>query len=112
MKVHLGEIWLARLDPSEGSEQAGTRPVVVVSGNLMNEYMKIVLVCPLTSKIKDYRTNIVLDPSTENGLMKESEVLTVHIRSISKNRLIKKRGFVTNSQIALIHERINDVLTM
>jgi mRNA interferase MazF len=43
------EVWLARLDPAEGSEMRKTRPVVIVSPNEMNERLLTVLVAPLTS---------------------------------------------------------------
>jgi len=112
VKVQLGQIWLARLDPTQGSVQAGTRPVVVMSGNLMNQYMSVILACPLTTKVKGYRTNVVLEPSPGNGLKDESEVLTVHIRSISKERLIKYKGQIEEHQIMMIHERLHDIITL
>jgi mRNA interferase MazF len=49
-----GEIWYADLNPVKGSEQAGFRPVVILSGNLLNENLPIVIVAPLTTKIKNY----------------------------------------------------------
>jgi mRNA interferase MazF len=49
------ELWYADLNPVKGSEQAGMRPVVIVSGNLMNTYLNVVICCPLTSKIKNYK---------------------------------------------------------
>ena len=39
-----GEVWYANLNPTKGSEQAGLRPVVVVSGNLLNQHLNIVIV--------------------------------------------------------------------
>lgn len=41
------EIWYANLNPTKGSEQAGLRPVVILSGNLLNQYLPIVIVAPL-----------------------------------------------------------------
>jgi len=60
-----GEIWYANLSPTKGSEQAGYRPVLIVSGNLMNKYLPIVICCPLTSKIKNYKGNIIVQPTKE-----------------------------------------------
>ena len=48
-----GEIWYADLEPAKGSEQAGKRPVVIVSGTAMNISLQIVMACPLTSVIKN-----------------------------------------------------------
>lgn len=47
-----GEIWHAYLNPVKGSEQAGFRPVVIISGNLLNKYLKVAVTVPLTTKIK------------------------------------------------------------
>ncbi len=49
--------------PTKGSEQAGFRPVVIVSGNLLNTHLPVVITIPLTSKIKNYKGNPVLQPS-------------------------------------------------
>jgi mRNA interferase MazF len=46
------EIWLADLNPVKGSEQYGVRPVIVISGNAMNDNLGIYIVCPLTRKLK------------------------------------------------------------
>lgn len=57
-----GELWSLNLDPVKGREQSGFRPAVIVSGNLMNRYLDVVMVCPLTSKVKNYKGNIRLNP--------------------------------------------------
>jgi mRNA interferase MazF len=107
-----GEIWQVDLNPVKGSEQAGNRPVVIISGNLMNTYLNVVIACPLTSKIKNYKGNVVLTPSKANGLQQISEILTFHIRSISKERFVKKIGTIQVSEVAQIHECLNDILKM
>ena len=89
-----GEIWQANLNPAKGSEQAGFRPVVILSGNLMNRHLPVVITAPLTTKLKRYKGNPVLIPSKTNGLNTESELLVFHIRSISKDRLVKKLGHI------------------
>gem|GEM_PF-6438869 len=43
-----GGVYLVRLDPTEGSEQAGTRPAVVVSREAINRYSPVIVICPLT----------------------------------------------------------------
>ena len=105
-----GEIWYVDLNPVKGSEQAGFRPVVVLSGNLLNQYLKVVIVCPLTTKIKNYKGNVVLEPDDENGLEEPSEILLFHIRSISKTRFIRKIGKIKQSQINELVVNLNDIL--
>ena len=106
-----GEIWAANLNPTRGSEQAGIRPVVVVSGNLMNEYLNLVIICPLTSKIKNYKGNVVLEPSSKNGLKEQSEILNFHVRSVAKNRLKKMIGSINDVQLLATKKGLNDLLT-
>lgn len=105
-----GEIWWADLNPVRGSEQKGMRPVVIISGNVLNDLMPIVISCPLTTMIKAYKGNIVLTPNSENGLTEKSEVLTFHIRSISKDRLVEKIGNITTSQLEEIKTGLSDIL--
>jgi len=108
--VRQGEIWYADLNPTKGSEQAGQRPVVVLSGNLLNEHLNVVIVVPLTTKIKNYKGNPVLKPSAENGLKQESEMLIFHIRSVSKDRLVKKIGRIEIAQREYAIRTLNEIL--
>jgi mRNA interferase MazF len=105
-----GEIWFVDLNPTKGSEQAGQRPVVVVSGNLMNEHLTVVIVVPLTTKIKNYKGNPILTPNKTNGLKTESEMLVFHIRSVSKDRLVKKIGSIEKEQLSRTIKTLNDIL--
>jgi mRNA interferase MazF len=105
-----GEIWLTNLNPIEGSEQSGFRPVVVVSGNVLNENAKVVWCCPLTTQIKNYHGNLIINPSTSNGLKSQSEVLTLHLRSLSKSRLKHKMGKISTEELKVIHNCMNDII--
>ena len=105
-----GEIWYADLNPAMGSEQKGFRPVVIISGNVLNTYLQIVIACPLTTSVKNYKGNIVLSPDRRNGLSATSEVMTFHIRSISKVRLVKKIGSITPAQLGMIKDGLEDIL--
>jgi mRNA interferase MazF len=104
------EIWYADLNPIKGSEQAGYRPVVIISGNLVNKYLNIAIVCPLTSKVKNYKGNLVLEPTKQNGLETDSEVLVFHIRSISQDRLVKKIGEISQNELVQVKAGLNDIL--
>ena len=104
------EIWYANLNPVKGSEQKGFRPVVIISGNVVNEYLKIVIACPLTTQIKNYKGNIILEPDEINGLSAKSEILIFHVRSISKERLIKKIGQISDNQLEKLKDGLNDIL--
>lgn len=105
-----GEIWYADLNPGKGSEQQGFRSIAIISGNLLNQYLQVVIACPLTTKIKNYKGNIVLDPDNENGLAERSEIMVFHIRSVSKDRLVKKIGKISDKHLEEIKSGLNDIL--
>ena len=108
--MNQGEIWQANLNPYKGSEQGGFRPVIILSGNLLNRHLPVVITAPLTTKIKKYKGNPVLKPSKTNGLSNESELLVFHIRSISKDRLVKKIGNIDPDELELAIKTLNDLL--
>lgn len=107
-----GDIWMSDLSPSIGSEQVGRRPVVILSGNLMNKFLQVVITAPLTSKIKNYQGNPILTPSKNNGLTLESELMVFQIRSISKDRLIEKIGEISTEELTMALSTLKDITTL
>lgn len=105
-----GEIWFADLNPIKGSEQAGFRPVVIVSGNLLNDLSNLVICCPLTTKIKNYHGNVILEPDKTNGLKQTSEILIFHIRSLTKSRLKQKVGKIKSDELKSIYACLQDIM--
>ena len=105
-----GELWYVDLNPTKGSEQKGQRSVLIISGNLLNEHLNVVIACPLTTKVKHYKGNLILRPSAKNKLTEISEVLTFHIRSISKERFIRKIGYVEISEVNQVKQCLDAIL--
>ena len=89
-----GDIFDARLNPTEGSEQAGTRPVIVVSRDAINQFSSVIVVVPLTSakNIKRSFPNNVLIKAGNGGLTADSVALGGQVRAITKARLLRQRG--------------------
>jgi mRNA interferase MazF len=110
MKVRQKDICLANLDPTQGSEQAGKRPAVIISGNLMNDNMPICIVCPMSTQVKNYPTCVAISPSSINKLTHASEILTFQIRAISQNRIVKKIGHITDKELAQVIAGLRDVI--
>jgi len=106
-----GEIWMANLDPTRGSEQAGFRPILVFSGDLFNTHTPLSIGLPLSTKIKNYKGNLILEPDPENGLREKSEVFTFHIRSISKERFIEKIGRIDDRKLKELRKSLQEILT-
>jgi mRNA interferase MazF len=66
--------------------------------------------CPFRSKLKNYHGNLILKPTTQNVLTETSEVLTLHVRSLSKTRLKQHIGTLSKSEIAKIQKCLNEIL--
>jgi mRNA interferase MazF len=82
-----------------GSEQGKTRPVVVVSEDALNELLPVVNVLPLTSRKPGRRVypNEALIPAGRFGLTSDSIVLAYQIRTLDKQRLLKRLGLVNDN---------------
>ena len=88
-----GEIYRAALDPVLGSEQGGTRPVVVVQNNVGNRYSPTVIVLAVTSRMNKARLPTHIEvPSPIGGLPRDSVILAEQVRTLDKRRLREKMG--------------------
>lgn len=105
-----GAIYEAFLDPVIGSEQQGRRPVVILSGSQLNARLQTVIIVPLTSQLKNFEGNLILEPDSQNGLKKTSEALTIHIRSIDKARCKKHIGNITQQEIDKMKSSLDKIL--
>ncbi len=105
-----GDIYDVYFNPTQGSEQRGRRPAIILSGTAINLFMHTVIVVPLTTSLKNYHENLILKPTDENGLSKVSEALPIHIRAIDKKRLKKKLGNISVSEIATLKGSLDRIL--
>ena len=92
--VSRGDIWLINLDPTMGSEIKKTRPCVVVSPQEMHEFLRTVIIAPMTTK---GRQASFRPPITHDG--KKGLILLDQIRTIDKTRLVKRLGAVSNKTL-------------
>lgn len=104
-----GDIYLANLNPVRGHEQRGIWPVVIISGNTMNENLGLVTICPITSKIKNYFSCVFLKKNKINNLPCNSEIVTFQIRTISAERLIKRLGKSSQQEMQKVFEGLNQI---
>lgn len=107
-----GEVWTVKLDPVLGHEQAGTRPALVVSVDLFNQGPAgLLVVLPITSKEKGIPFHVGVSPP-EGGLDSRSFVKCEDVRSISKDRLWRKRGRVSAQTLAQVEDRLRILLAL
>jgi mRNA interferase MazF len=93
MKVARGEIWLANLDPTKGSEQAGTRPIIIFQENIISKFTSTIITIPLTSNLRRAALpTCLLISSGQGGLSQDSVALCHQLRVLDKTRLIRRLG--------------------
>lgn len=101
-----GEVWWAYLDPTRGHEQAGRRPVLIISINDFNSGpADLVLALPITSTQRGILYHVSVTPP-EGGLKLPSDIICDAIRSLSKERLGGKLGVMSLKTMAAVEERL------
>jgi mRNA interferase MazF len=105
--VTRGEIYRADLDPVTGSEQGGSRPVLIIQNDVGNQYSPTVIVAAITSKITKGKmpTHITI-PGYLSGLPRDSVVLTEQLRTIDKQRLVRKIGELPREMMLQVNEAL------
>jgi mRNA interferase MazF len=109
-----GDVYDGALNPVVGSEQAGTRPVVIVSRDSLNAQRPVVVVLPLTS----LRSRSQLHPgwvpvrSFDSGLGQDSLALCEQIRGVDKSRLRRYRGHLSDAAMSDIEIGLQTVLAL
>lgn len=87
LNVRRGDVWLADMSYSLGSEQSGIRYVCVISNDIGNRHSPAITVCSITSQNKAKLPTHVEIPAGD-GFMRSSTIMTEQLRSIDKFRLI------------------------
>lgn len=108
-----GEIWPADLDPTCGHEQAGERPVLIVSTNAFNRGLaELACVLLLTRTDRRIPLHVRVDPP-EGGLTVRSFILCDAIRSIARERLgAQPWGSITPETMAKVEDRLRTLLEL
>ncbi|MFW6156269.1 MAG: type II toxin-antitoxin system PemK/MazF family toxin [Armatimonadota bacterium] len=105
-----GEVYYADLDPVRGHEQAGRRPVLVVSATLFNEGpANLVVVLPMTTRDRGIPLQVAIDPP-EGGVTKRSLIKCEDIRSIDSRRLDSRLGAISAATMDAVEERLRALL--
>ena len=103
-----GDIFWVKFDPTEGSEIKKTRPAVVISNDLQNEYGTIIIVAPITSNVK--RNLPFHVPVSIN--QKEGRILVDQIRAIDKKRLAHQMAICEHETVIALDKALKLVLNL
>lgn len=110
-RVFKGDIFYADLGETLGSEQSGTRPVIIVQNDVGNKYSPTVIIVPLTKKIRrklNQPTHYWLRPFGK--IRYDSIILVEQLRVIDKQRLKEKIGVLNSQTMLEIDQKIKVAL--
>lgn len=99
-----GDIYLANLNPFTGSEQGGTRPVLILQNNDGNIYCPTLIIAPITTKLKKQNLPTHCCFETVRGLPEPSMVSLEQIKTIDKSRIRQYLGKLTKEQMAAVED--------
>ena len=99
-----GEVWLVTLDPTVGSEIRKTRPCVILSPPEMHDYLRTVIVAPMTTGARPAPYRISVTFQGKRGL-----ILLDQLRALDKVRLVKRLGKITSLVLVLTLQTLQEV---
>lgn len=108
-RVLRGDVVWAELSPVRGREQAGRRPVLVLSQDVFNERSGTVIAVALTSQPQAAGFPLTLELSMP-GLPKKSWVKISQVRTLSTERLGPRMGRVSAEELGLVIEGLNEII--
>lgn len=103
-----GEVWLVVFDPSRGHQIQKTRPAVVIQNDIGNRYSPVTIVAAITSKLSPtpYPVEVAIAPARANGLTLASAVNLGQIRSVDRDRLVKRLGALDAATMRKVDQAI------
>jgi mRNA interferase MazF len=108
-RILRGEIRWADLAPTRGNEQAGQRPVLVLSHDVFNARSGTVIAMALTSQVQRAGFPLTLE-LTGAGLPRRSWVKISQIRTLAVERVGRRLGRATPEELAQVVEGLNEIL--
>lgn len=104
------EVWLVDLNPTRGHKQAGRRPGLVVSVDPFNHGpVGLVVVLPITTRAKGVPFHVSIDPP-EAGLKARSFIKCEDVRSMAKERLVRRLGAISAATMDAVEYRLRILL--
>jgi mRNA interferase MazF len=111
VRVSRGDVVLCNLDPVNGTEQAGTRPTLILQTDKANLASPHTIIAPFTSKLrKKLLPSHVLIPAGQGGLSQDSVLLAEQIRVIDQRRIIKVLGHLQPSFLGEVPKALQAIL--
>ncbi|MFZ5646693.1 MAG: type II toxin-antitoxin system PemK/MazF family toxin [Bacillota bacterium] len=107
MLIRRGDVFFAELSPVVGSEQGGTRPVLIIQNDIGNQYSPTTIVAAITSQIAKAKLPTHVEMlAGDGGLERDSVILLEQIRTIDKSRLMEKVATLNEEMMKKVNQAI------
>lgn len=107
MLIRRGDVFFAELSPVVGSEQGGTRPVLIIQNDIGNQYSPTTIVAAITSQIAKAKLPTHVEMlSGDGGLERDSVILLEQVRTIDKSRLMEKVATLNEEMMVKVDQAI------
>jgi len=106
--IQRGEIYRVSFDPTVGHEIKKTRPALVIQNDIGNHYSPLTIVAAITSTVSPvpFPVEVVIEASGANGLAIRSAIRLDQIRTVDRQRLIKRLGVIDPGTLAKVNRAI------
>jgi mRNA interferase MazF len=101
-----GAVYLCSFDPTIGHEIKKTRPAVVIRNDVGNRYSPVTAAITSTVSVVPYPVEVVIEPTSANGLDVRSSIRLDQIRTVDWQRLIRRLGTVDSTAMARVDEAL------
>ena len=103
-----GDVYLVSFDPTVGHEIKKTRPALVIQNDVGNRHSPLTIVAAITSQVSPvlYPVEVIVKPSPANGLQALSAIRLDQIRTVDKQRLVKRLGVIGHVIMLRVDEAI------
>lgn len=105
-----GELWIVDLEPGFGREMHKKRPALIISADEIHQFSSDIVIIPASSRVPPSLGSDIVVINEETGVTKPSVLVPLLIRSVDKNRLIKKIGVVSKETIKDVEQALLLVL--
>ena len=108
VRINRGEVYLVSFDPAIGHEIKKTRLALVIQNDIGNRYSSLTIVAAITSKVSPvpYPVEVMVEPTNTNGLDVRSAIRLDQIRTVDRQRLIKRLGQVDRSTLTMVDNAV------
>jgi mRNA interferase MazF len=97
------------LDPTVGAEIKKTRPCLIVSPDEINNYLKTVIIVPLTSVKRDLPTRIPIKSTKQSGLPNDSYAVLDQLKTVDKSRILSHIGEISESEKHAVSDTLKEM---